>query len=164
MYMLVSNTSTLVLLAKIGLLEKFLDSVSPITIPSQVKIEYSFDKTSYYARLLENLASDKKIIVKEVSESELKIVLQNFRLDKGEAAVYRLYKRGGYKAILTDDGELIKLCKLDGIPFLCSLAIVIRLYEKKIITKEEAAEKLEMLNIIGRYSKEIYEYFKTEVR
>jgi len=162
--MLVSNTSTLVLLAKIDLLEKFLDIASPITIPSQVKIEYSFDKTSYYFKLLEKMVSDKRIIVKQVNESELKNVLQNFRLDKGEAAVYRLYKKGGYKAILTDDGELIKLCKLDGVPFLCSLAIVIRLYERKIITKEEASEKLEKLNVIGRYSKEIYEYFKKEVR
>lgn len=164
MYMLVSNTSTLVLLAKIGLLERFFDTVAPITIPSQVRIEYSFDEASYYAKLLEKAVLEKKIIVKEVRESELKIILHNFRLDSGEAAVYVLYKKGGYTAILTDDGELIKLCKLENIPFLCSLAIVVRLYEKRLITKEEAMEKLEKLNTVGRYSKEIYEYFKKEVR
>lgn len=155
-----SNTSTLVLLAKATLLEKFLGISPKIIIPQQVKDEYSFEKGSYYAKLIERLVEEKKIEVKEVDDRKLSIILQNFRLDKGEAAAYILYKSGNYSSMLTDDGELIKLCKLEKIPFLCALAIVIRMHERGVINKKEASEKLENLNKIGRYSREIYEYFK----
>lgn len=162
--MLVSNTSTLVLLAKIGLVETFLELSGEIAIPAQVEAEYSFHKDSYYGRLLAKAVSEKRIIVKQVDERKLTNILQNFMLDKGEAAVYLMYKTGGYKAVMTDDGELIKLCKLEGIPFLCSLAIVIRLHEKGAINKTTAIEKLEKLGSIGRYSKEILDHYKKVVK
>ncbi len=65
---------------------------------------------------------------------------------------------------MTDDGELIKLCKISQIPFLCSLAIVIRMYEKNILTKKEALEKINNLAKYGRYSKEIIEYYSDKVK
>ncbi len=163
MYMLVSNTSTLVLLAKAGLLETFLEMAGTLAIPSQVKSEYAFDPASYQARLLERTIGEGKIVVKGVAEEKMTETLRHFRLHKGEAAAYALYKEGKYDAILTDDGELIKLCKLERIPFVCALAVLVRLYEKKKITKQEAQEKLQQLYTIGRYAKDIYEYYKKEV-
>lgn len=157
--MLVSNTSTLVLLAKVGLLEKFAETSPKIAIPNQVRTEYAFERNSYYARLIDRLINEKKIEVKCVDDKVLADVLRNFRLDRGEAAAYLLYKRGKYEAVLTDDGELIKLCKLEGIPFLCALSAVIRLHEKGLISSAEAREKMSKLNEIGRYSSEIYEHF-----
>ena len=62
--MFVSNTSTLVLLAKVGCLEVFIDIAPNIEIPSQVKEEALFKKGSYYARLIHRLIEDKRIIVK----------------------------------------------------------------------------------------------------
>ena len=59
--------------------------------------------------------------------------------------------------------ELIKLCKLEKAPFLCAMAIIIRLFEKNKLSKELAAEKLEELYKIGRYSEKLYEHFKKEV-
>ncbi|MDP3765252.1 MAG: hypothetical protein Q8R04_01955, partial [Nanoarchaeota archaeon] len=69
-----------------------------------------------------------------------------------------------YEAILTDDGELIKLCKLQDVPFICAMAIVIKLYEKKRLSKEKTIKKLEMLYKVGRYSEKLYEHFKNEVK
>jgi hypothetical protein len=43
------------------------------------------------------------------------------------------------------------------------MAVVIVLYEKRILTKQRVIEKLEKLNRIGRYSKELYEHFKNKV-
>lgn len=68
-----------------------------------------------------------------------------------------------HKAILTDDGELIKLCSLEKIPFVCAMAVVIRLFELKRLSKEDALIKLEDLHKIGRYSEKLYQYFKSEV-
>ena len=162
--MLVSNTSTLVLLAKIGCLETFIEVSPIIEIPIQVKLEAIFDKESYYARLIQKLIQQKKIKVVQVEETKIKNIMSQFRLDKGEAATYFMYDNKRHKAILTDDGELIKLCKLERVPFICAMAVVIILFEKRILSREEAMDKLEDLHKIGRYSQELYEYFKREVK
>jgi len=44
------------------------------------------------------------------------------------------------------------------------MAIVVRLYEKGILNKEEALAKMEKLVAIGRYSKNIYDQYSTELR
>ncbi len=162
--MLVSNTSTLVLLAKIGFLEAFIEVSPPITIPVQVKQEALFDKDSYYAKLIQKLIKNKKIRIVAVNNAILTKILSNFRLDEGEAATYALFDAKKHAAILTDDGELIKLCKLEKVPFICAMAVVIRLYERKKLSKEETIKKLEELHIIGRYSEKLYEHFKSEVK
>ncbi len=162
--MLVSNTSTLVLLAKIRCLEQFIDVSPTIIIPEEVKREALFEKESYYARLIGKLIGQKTIITQKAPKEALEEVRTNFRLDVGEAAAYAIFDRKKHKAILTDDGELIKLCKLEGVPFICAMAAVIRLHEKKKLTKEETLNKLNELNAIGRYSNEICEYFKAEVK
>lgn len=162
--MLVSNTSTLVLLAKIGCLESFIEISPIIEIPVQVKKEALFERDSYYAKLIEKLIEKKKIrIVATEKNKVLEIILQ-FRLDEGEAATYVIFKNKKHQAILTDDGELIKLCKLEKVPFMCAMAVVIRLFEKKKLSKEEAVNKLEELHNIGRYSEKLYEHFKSEVK
>lgn len=162
--MLVSNTSTLVLLAKIGCLETFIGISPIIEIPVQVKQEALFEKNSYYAKLIERLIQEKKIIAIPVNKSIIKKIISQFNLDEGEAAAFAMFNREKHKAILTDDWELIKLCKLEKVPFICAMAVVSRLFEKKKILKEEALDKLKQLHTIGRYSQQIYEHFKSEVK
>ena len=162
--MLVSNTSTLVLLAKIGCLLDFIQIAPPIEIPEHVRKEALFDEGSYYARLIQKLINDKKIKVVPIKTAKIAHIMSQFRLDEGESATYALFNDKRHKAILTDDGELIKLCKLEKIPFMCAMAVVIRLFEKKKLSKEEALSKLKNLHEIGRYSKGLYEHFKNEVK
>ncbi len=162
--MLVSNTSTLVLLAKVGCLEYFIGISSIIEIPIQVRTEALFDKDSYYAKLIQKLIQGNKIKVLRVEEARLTEIMSHFRLDNGEAAAYALFDNRKHKAILTDDGELIKLCKLENVPFICAMAVIIELYEKKKLSRENAINKLEELHNIGRYSEKLYEHFKAEVK
>ncbi len=162
--MLVSNTSTLVLLAKIGCLEQFI-AISPvIEIPSQVKEESLFHPESYYALLIHKLIIQEKIKVVTVKEESIRPIINQFRLDKGEAAAYILFNPLKHKAILTDDGELIKLCKLQEVPFTCALGVIVRLYDRKLIPKEKALEKINELQRIGRYAPKLIAYFKSEVQ
>jgi len=161
--MLVSNTSTLVLLAKIDCLEAFI-SISPsIVIPTQVKEEALFEKDSYYARLIKKFIQLKKILILSADKTQINEIMSEFKLDEGEAAAYALFDNRKHKAILTDDGELIKLCKLQKVPFICAMAVIIRLFEIKKLSKKEALDKLEDLHKIGRYSEKLYEHFKSEV-
>ena len=162
--MLASNTSTLVLLAKVGCLEAFIETSSLIEEPAQVEKEALFEKNSYYARLIQKLIEQKKIKIAKVDKYKITKITSQFRLDEGEAATYVLFNTKKYKAILTDDGELIKLCKLEKIPFICAMAIIIRLFELKRISKEDTLIKLEDLHKIGRYSEKLYQHFKSEVK
>ena len=162
--MLVSNSSTLILLAKVTALGRTLETFGRVAIPKKVFEEITEKKELFDTQLILKQIENKKIIIEETESKATEQILTQFRLDEGEAAAYVLYKKGGYNALLTDDGELIKLCKIENIPFITAMAIVIRLNEKNILTKEEALEKLEALYKVGRYSKEIYEFFKQEVK
>src|SRR3989338_6620648 len=162
--MLVSNTSTLVLLAKVGCLEEFIDISPTIEIPAQVKREALFDKDSYYSKLIQKLIQDKKIKVVDVNKADVAKGMSQFKLDEGEAAAYSMFNSKRHKAVLTDDGELIKLCKLEKIQFTCAMAVVIRLFETKRLSKKKAMEMFEKLHEIGRYSQNLYEFFKREVK
>lgn len=161
--MFVSNTSTLILLAKITLLRTFIDNSPKIIIPEIVRKEL-LGKESFDSKLIEKEIETNKIIVYKHDEKEIKKILDQFHLDEGEAAAFSLFKKDKHLAILTDDGELIKLCKIERIPFICAMSVVLRLNEKKFITKTEALEKMKKLVEIGRYSQEIYNYYKDEVK
>jgi predicted nucleic acid-binding protein len=162
--MLVSNTSTLVLLAKVKCLEAFIGISPQITIPAQVEKEALFEKDSYYARLIQRFIKESKIKIVLVNNNKISKIISQFKLDEGEAAAYALFNPKKHKAVLTDDGELIKLCKLEKVPFICAMAIIIRLFEKRKLSKEETIKKLGELNKIGRYSVELYDHFKSEVK
>lgn len=159
--MIVSNASTLILLARVGVIRKFLNEYGEITIPNEVEKEITEGNT-FDSKILEKEIEDKHIIVKAIKSNTSKI-LKEFKMHKGEAEAYILYNEYHAKAILTDDGELIKLCKLFEIPFINALAIITRMFEKGILTHAEACEYLQKLNDYGRYSKEVYNYFKQEV-
>lgn len=162
--MLASNTSTLVLLAKVECLEDFIEMSPTIEIPSQVKKEILTDSNSYYAKFITKLINDNKIRVSFVSDNRINNIMQEFNLDEGKAATFVMFDSKKHKSILTDDRELMKLCKLNTIPFICAMAVIIILYEKNILSKEKAIEKLKKLNEIGRYSKDLFDYFKKEIK
>lgn len=161
--MLVSNSSTLILLAKISLLETWLSQCYGITIPEEVFSEAVLGREEFDARLIKKLVEENKIKVEHAEREITRKAMIEFRLDLGEAAAFALCNPKKYQAIMTDDGELIKLCRLEKIEFINALSIVVGLYQKKIIEKETALEKLDRLKIIGRYSKEIFSYFRSKV-
>lgn len=161
--MFVSNTSTLILLAKISLLRDFLEIVDKILIPEEVYKEFLEKDNAFDSLLIKKEIENEKIKVIEIEKQKYKKILEQFRLHEGEAAAYSIFEIKKHKAILTDDLELIKLCKLNKVPFICSMAIVVNLYKKNKINKEKTLEKLEKLYHIGRYSKEIFYYFKKEI-
>ncbi len=159
--MLVSNSSTLILLAKVSALETFLENSDEVIIPEEVYKESVENKTHFDAFLIQKHIGG-KISVKKTNKN-IEMIKKQFRLDEGEAAAFALYDKQKHKAILTDDRELIKLCKLEKIKFLCALGIIVALYKKQKISKKECLEKMEKLQKFGRYSKEIINYFTAEV-
>jgi predicted nucleic acid-binding protein len=160
--MLVSNASTLILLAKASVIQEFLDNFR-VVIPGEVLGEVSVNKDAFDSMLIRKEVEGGRLEVREIKKSKLTAVLKQFRLHEGEAAAYVLFNEAEAKALLTDDGELIKLCRVERIPFVCAMAVVVRLFEKGLFTKEEAEGKLDRLYDYGRYSKEVYSYFKSRL-
>jgi predicted nucleic acid-binding protein len=151
------------LLTKSFILSKFLDKVKKLIIPKIVYQELIDKKETFDALLIKKEIRKNRIVIKDVDKRLYINILKHFKLDEGEAATYALFKHKKGKAILTDDRELIKLCKIEGIPFICAMAIVVRLFEKNILSKEDALDKLENLYAYGRYTNDIYKFFKGKV-
>ncbi len=159
--MIISNSSTLILLAQISALPKFLDEYRKVIIPTQVFEEMIAKSAAFDSLLIKKEVEKGRIEVKGVKRTDR--VTEEFKLHTGEAAAYVLFRELKGDVILTDDGELIKLCKITGAPFVCAMAVVVRMHKKKILSKEEACDYLEKLFDYGRYSREIYEFYKSEV-
>ena len=160
--MFVSNTSTLILLAKIGMLGQFIENFGKIEITAEVNKEFSA-KNSFDSKIICGLIEEKKITIKHAAKGKVFGVLREFSLDEGEATAFALFDEKKHKAILTDDYELIKLCSLEQVPFLSAMAIIVRMKEKKMLSKEEALQKISELNSFGRYSKELFDFYISEV-
>jgi predicted nucleic acid-binding protein len=110
----------------VGVIRKFLDEYGQIAIPVEVELEITVGETF-----------DSKLLRKEIDDSHIKVmkiksntdeIMKEFRIHKGEASAYMLFHECKAKVILTDDGELIKLCKLFRIPFINALSIIVRMY------------------------------------
>ena len=161
--MFVSNSSTIILTAKITLLPKFLDKVKNVAI-TNIIYEEIIKKDSFENLIIKKEIEKGRIKVHLIKEKFYSNILEQFKLDEGEASTFALYNTKKYKGILTDDMELIKLCKLNNIPFTSAMALVIILFRKKIINKDEALDKIRKLQDYGRYSNDIYTYFKNMVK
>ena len=161
--MFVSNSSTIILLAKATLLSKFLDSVKSVATTSIIQDEI-LKKDSFENLLIKKEVERGRIKVETIEEKNYSDIRKQFRLDEGEASTYALYINGKYKAILTDDKELIKLCRIESIAFISAMAAVVKLFKEKIIKKKEALDKIEALQGYGRYSSDVYNYFKNLVK
>lgn len=157
--MIVFDASTLILLAKAELLEKFLESVGqPIAIPKEVERECCQAKQSLDALLIQKAIDRKRVKVAAVKNRKLlKRVLRDFPLGKGEAEAIVLAISEKAALVGIDDKQGINSCRLLGIPFTTVIDILIRMHEKGLVEKDEALIKLEALQKYGRYSAEIVE-------
>ena len=119
--MIVSNTSTLILLAKVDSLSILLDNIKKISIPKIVYEEIANKKDSFEFLTIKKEIEKNRIVLIDVGKKNYSSILAQFKLDEGEAAAYALFKKIKGNAILTDDGELIKLCKIENAPFIAAI-------------------------------------------
>ena len=152
--MIVFDSSTLILLAKVELLDTFLkDYREKIIIPKAVEDESTIKET-FDGLLIKKRIEEKRIEIKNVGKEKVENIKKDFRLGKGEAEAIILAEQE--KCLLaTDDRNAILACKIKNIQFTTAIDFVIRAFEKKIIGKEEALRKIEKLGQYGRYKEDI---------
>lgn len=154
--MVVFDASTLVLLAKIDILDLFIsDYRGHVLIPEKVKEEV-LQKGSVETPQIAGLIRDGKLGVLEANDrSLLKKLMDDFNIDSGEAEAIALALYKKRAVVATDDRNAIRACKFLKIDFITAISILIRAVGKKLLNKNEAVLKLEKLESIGRYKKPI---------
>lgn len=157
--MVIFDASTLILLAKIELLELVLDrSGWETAIPDEVHKECCRGRT-LDALLIQQLIERARIKVIRSSNSKLaRKIRTDFHLGKGEAEVIALaVEHQAARLIGIDDKSGINACKLLGLPFTTAVAILVRSSEQGWLTRGEALIKLQALSGHGRYKPAIIE-------
>lgn len=139
----VSDSTPLILLAKIGRLELLKDLYKKIIIPEAV-----FDEVVSKGKTLQ--MPDAYIIEKAVGdwiirspirpdvEIEYSFLNTNMRLDKGEKEALKLCKQLEATYFIADDNEARKTSKILNIKTIGTLGTVIQAHKLEYITKKEA--------------------------
>lgn len=152
--MIVFDSSTLILLAKVELLDTFLrDYKEKIIIPKAVE-EESTIKETFDGLLIKKRIEEKRIEVRNIDKRKGEDIKKDFKLGKGEAEAIILAEQEN-SLLATDDRNAILVCKIRNIQFTTAIDFIIRASEKKIIEKKEAKRKIDQLEKLGRYKKEI---------
>lgn len=163
-HMIVFDTSTMILLAKIDILELFISSFHGKALaPRKVKEEVcqgESEETPFIVQLI----TDKKINVLEVENRKLiHKLMEDFPIDVGEAEAIVLALQEKASLVATDDRNAIRACKLLKMEFTTAIAVLMRTFEKGLLDKEEALLKLQKLESIARYGKTIIEDARKEI-
>jgi len=163
--MIVFNSSTLILLAKVELLDTFLGAVDEkFVIPKEVERECCEEKRTPDALLIQAAIQEKRIAVQPLPARRLYAkILADFPLGRGEAEALALAVSRKARLFGTDDKKAIQAAKLLRIPFTTAVGILVRMSEKGLLTKKEAQLKLEALRKHGRYKKDIIEDAKAKL-
>jgi predicted nucleic acid-binding protein len=154
--MIVFDSSTLILLARIDVLDLFLSSFEgDVLIPEKVKVEVLRAGKEDAESINTYIESNKIRVVKVKSEAIVKKLMDDFSIDIGEAEALTLATEKKAGIVATDDRSAIRACKLLKLEFVTAVSFLIRAEEKRLISKDEGIMKLKRLQSIGRYSKQI---------
>lgn len=162
--MIIIDSSSLILLAKIGLLDIVIENIKEkLTIPIKVYHESVEQKSTFDAKIIDERTKKneiQKITVKNNKTFEK--IKKDFNLGEGEAECITVCLESNYKLIV-DDKKAINACKILKIKYITVPNILIQLYRKKIIKKQEAENYLKKLEKYGRYKNEIINMIKERI-
>jgi predicted nucleic acid-binding protein len=163
--MVVFDASTLILIAKIETLDSFLDHVGlEVAIPLEVEKECCSIKKSLDALRIRKALDESRIRTIPVKDRKLVTKLQaDFGLGQGEAEAIALALTRKARVLGIDDKNGINACKLLGVGFTTAIGILVRMYEKRLLTASEALARLDGLAKYGRYRASILAHTRRQL-
>ena len=161
--MIVFDSSTLILLAKVELLIRVVEETGVI-ITDIVEKECTRKQELLDAKLIKKLIEEGKIKVENYHVGkEGKKMEKGFNMGTGEVSSLLLARRKGW-ILAADDKQALKACKVLRVPFLTAIHFLLRLYEKGIISHELALAKVKTLEKVGRYNPDIIKNVLKKIR
>lgn len=157
--MFIFDSSTLILTAKIELLDLFLNGIGmEVAIPRAVEEECCGGKKTLDALMIQKAVSESRIKVRSVRNKKLVLKLEeDFSMGRGEAEAIALALQEEARLVGIDDKRGINACKLTRIPFTTAVAILLRSWQKGLIDRNDALAHLSSLARHGRYKNSILE-------
>jgi len=167
MTIVICDSSSLILIAKIETLDLLIDLFEEILIPKAVFFETVTKGKEYQkmdAFLIEKRIEEGKIKVVDVeNRGEMQKLMKNFNIHKGEAEAILIYLERRAELLGTDDNKTIKVCKILKIKYFTTLSFVYLLYSQNRLSKEKSLFKFNALKKIGWYKKEVIKYFEEKI-
>jgi len=157
--MFVFDSSTLILIAKIELLDPFLTDIDmEIAIPKAVEDECCGGKKTLDSLIIRKALDESRIKVRSVKDRRLVGKLEeDFSMGRGESEAIALALQEGALLVGIDDKNGINACKLAGVSFTTAIGILVRSRQKGLIGRSDALIKLSALAEYGWYKDAILE-------
>jgi hypothetical protein len=157
--MLIFDSSTLILIAKVELLDAFLNDIGmEIAIPQAVEDECCGGKKTLDALFIRKALDESRIKVRSVRNRKLVAKLEeDFSMGRGESEAIALAMQEEALLVGIDDKNGMNACKLAGIPFTTAAGILVRSCEKGLIGRGDALAKLSALAKFGWYRNDLLE-------
>jgi predicted nucleic acid-binding protein len=166
MSLVVKDSMILIHLAKITLLESSCNFFGRVKIPELVfeeTVKIGKQRGFEDAFLIEELVRNGTIKTKNVLKKGLVKKANQFNVFGGEAEALALYWQEKADFLATDDDNVRKKKEILGISLIGTPAIILALYQKKIINAEKIKQALQKLKKIGWFSPEIIDRILLEV-
>lgn len=160
---IVKDAMVLIHLAKLSILEKSCDYFKNVIIPNLVYEEINKYKDYPDANIINSLIKSKRISVKNIKNINLIKKANEFNIQHGEAEALALYWQENADLLATDDDNIRKKKELLNIKLIGTPAIILILYNKKIIDKDKASLSIETLRDIGWFSNALLDSIIMEV-
>jgi uncharacterized protein len=163
--MFIPDASTLILIAKVELLNLFLKEVGmEVAIPRAVAEECCGSKKTLDALMIQRSVDESRITVKNVKNRKLVTKLEeDFTMARGESEAIALELQERAQIVGVDDKRGIDAWKLVGIPFTTAVAILVRTSQKGLIERSDALLRLAALAKHERYKSSILEDAKRKL-
>jgi len=120
-----------------------------VSVPREVKKEVVDEgKTMGYPDAVvieDNIKKDKIKVIDAESNEPMESVIESLHLLGGEADSYRLFKKGEYDVIASDDQKFLDLVDSLGIPFMTPTSLLLYLWKTGKLSKRETLEYLEKM-------------------
>jgi len=162
--MILFDASTLILLAKIEMLDIFVTDFGKKVVISDKVWEEVLEGSSPEVPLIARLVEERGINVLGAKEEKLvRKLMEDFNIDEGEAETLTLAMEKKASLVATDDKNAIRACKVMRLDFTTAIAVLVRACERNLIQTDEALVKLQKLQSFARYKKTIIETARNQI-
>jgi len=163
----ICDSSILILISKLEILDLLIAVFKKILIPKAVyieSVEQGKKLKKIDAFLIEKRISEEKIIIENIKNvTEKEIFMEDFNLHEGEVEAIILYSEKKADLFGTDDYRTLKVCKILNIKYFTTPLFIIRCFEMKKLSKNVALLKLDKLEEFGWYNEENMIEFKNQI-
>ncbi len=145
---LVFDSDGIIKLTKTGCLKKVLQDFDcfitrEVYEETVVKGKERFHEDAF---LLDAFVNEGKLkMIETESNDAARFILSNSTVGQGESSTLHLFFNTDAKAIISDDRVFLNLLQRNNVRFIIPTDLIVRLYELKILTKNESKEALTMI-------------------